>query len=162
VYKKASLVWAHLEEQHNVWMRSRGLVLEDEKLELGPRDDETVGAYCRRTIQLQADLKSANRAVADESMIVAVLKGLERERPEWSITVQGMRGSLTGKETVKVELTTPVRSTVRVAAAQSNANSDGETKQLALEAKVEQLSSQLRALQNQPQASSCPSRGKPF
>jgi hypothetical protein len=96
-------------------------------------------------------------------------QGIERERPEWSITLQGMRGSLTGKETVadvqpdlvrlEVELKTPVRSTVRVAAAQLNANSVGETKQLALEAKVEQLSSQLRALQNQPQASSSQSRG---
>jgi hypothetical protein len=52
VYKKASLVWSYLEEQHNVWLRSRGPVLEDEKLELGPRDDETVGAYCRLAIQL--------------------------------------------------------------------------------------------------------------
>jgi hypothetical protein len=33
-------------------------------------------------------------------MVAAVLKGLERERPEWSITLQGMRDSLMGKETV--------------------------------------------------------------
>jgi hypothetical protein len=50
---------------------------------LGPREGESVAAYCRRAVQLQSDLANANREVSQISMVESVMDGLERERPEW-------------------------------------------------------------------------------
>jgi hypothetical protein len=67
------------------------MVLEDEKRRLEPSESEPVAAYCRRTVQLQSDLANANREVADVSTVETVLEGLERERPEWTVLLQGLK-----------------------------------------------------------------------
>jgi hypothetical protein len=103
--KKGSKVWAFLEEQHDVWLHSRGAVLEDEKRTLAPLENESIGAYCRRAIQLQADLEHAKRTVADVSMVEAVLEGIERERPEWTVLLQGLQDSRGGKQLPTSSLT---------------------------------------------------------
>jgi hypothetical protein len=82
-FRKGSELWAYLAEQHEVWLHSRGVVLQREQRMLGPRESECVAAYCRRAFQLQEDLANANRVVSDVAMVEAVLDGLERERPEW-------------------------------------------------------------------------------
>jgi hypothetical protein len=82
-------VWAFLEEQHDLWLHSRGAVLEDKKRTLAPLENESVGACCR-AIQLQADLEHAKRTVADVSMIEVVLEGIEQERPQWTVLLQGL------------------------------------------------------------------------
>jgi hypothetical protein len=71
------VVWAYLAEQHDVWLQSRGVVLEHERQMLGPREGESVAAYCRRAVQLQSDLANANREVSQISMVEATMDGLE-------------------------------------------------------------------------------------
>jgi hypothetical protein len=67
------------------------MVLEDEKRRLEPSESEPVAVYCRRVVQLQSDLANANRVVADVSTDETVLEGLERERPEWTVLLQGLK-----------------------------------------------------------------------
>jgi hypothetical protein len=101
-FSTGSQIWAFLEQQHEVWLSSRGPVLENDKKELAPLEDESVGAYCLRAILLQADLKSADRAVADVSMVEALLQGLVAARPEWLVHVQGLKGTFSGVETLEL------------------------------------------------------------
>jgi hypothetical protein len=62
--KKGSAVRACLAEQHDVWLHSRGVMLQHERQMLRPREGESVVAYCRRAVQLQSDLTNANREVS--------------------------------------------------------------------------------------------------
>jgi hypothetical protein len=77
---EGSTVWAYLAEQHDVWLHSRGVVLEHERQMLGPREGESVAAYCRRAVQLQSDLANANCEVSQISMVEAVMDGLKRDQ----------------------------------------------------------------------------------
>jgi hypothetical protein len=166
-YKRGSDLWTYLAKQHNVWLSSRGVVLQREQRMLRPRESECVAAYCRRAFQLQEDLANANRAVADVVMVEAVLDGfglagLERERPEWPVVVQDLQAGLTGRETVddiqpdlvRLEVKVKMRSEPHAAAARANNTAHAESELQALKAQVEQLSAQLRTLEPPP---SCPS-----
>jgi hypothetical protein len=143
------------EKQQNVWLHSRGMVLEDEKQRLGPYESESVAANCRRSLQLQSDVANANWEVADVSVVETVLEG-ERERPEGTVVLQGLQGGLAAREMVadiqpdlvrlKVKLKRSLHAGPRAAAARANTAVAQPSALQALEAKVEQLTEQLRAL----------------
>jgi predicted nucleic acid-binding Zn-ribbon protein len=93
-------------------------------------------------------------------MVEAVLDGLERERPEWAVLVQGLQAGLTGRETVadiqpdlvRLEVKVKMRSEPQAAAARANNTEHVESELQALKAQVEQLSAQLRTLEPRPRA----------
>jgi hypothetical protein len=87
-------------------------------------------------------------------MVEAVLEGIERERPKWTVLLQVLQGGLTGRQTIadiqpdlvrlKVKLRRTADSGHRAVAMRANAAGSQTSDQQALEAKVEQLSAQLR------------------
>jgi hypothetical protein len=158
-------VLAYLAEQHDVGLHSRGVVLQHKRQMIGPREGESVAAYCRRAVQLQSDLANSNREVSQISMVEAVMDSLERERPEWTGVLQGMQRSLSGRESVLdiqpdlvwLEVGLKARSGHRAAAASADAATAVGAQSasiLALEAKIEELSEQLGAIRGQAGAAS--------
>jgi hypothetical protein len=95
-FRKGSAVWAYLDEQHNVWLQSRGMVSEDEKRRLRPCGSESEATYCQRAVQLQSHVPNVH-----VSMAVNMLDGLERGRPEWTMLLQALQGSLSSRVIVQ-------------------------------------------------------------
>jgi hypothetical protein len=161
---RGSAVWAYLAEQHDVWLHSRKSCWST-RGRCSVHEGESVAAYCRRAVQLQSDLANANREVSQISMVEAVMDGIERGRPEWTGVLQGMQGSLSGRESVldiqpdlvRLEVRLNARSGHRAAAASADtATAVGAQSAsiLALVAKIEELSERLRAIRGQAGAAS--------
>jgi hypothetical protein len=85
--------WAYLEEQHKKWKTTQLPKLAKVQRELGPREGEDMQQYCQRAQQLSRNLRQVSRAPDPDMFCEQILEGLERERPEWAILLQGLRGT---------------------------------------------------------------------
>lgn len=93
-------IWDALALEYAEWQCTQAPVLHQRLSSLGPNPGETVSAYCDRAVLLSAAMTDVGRPINDAFLVDSVLQGLARERPAWSPVLLGLRGSMTGTETV--------------------------------------------------------------
>ena len=159
-------IWDDIARDFRDWTATQAPVLQQQLRDLGPRADEGVAAYCDRAILLAADLRDVGRTLNDAYLVDAVLAGLVRERPAWSPVLLGLRGALSGQETLRqlrgrlaevesrdaAELAPGAHGAHAVAAAAAAANPSAHDRRL------EAIEAQLRRLMSQPSTSGAPQR----
>ena len=94
-------MWASLKTQFASWQASQAPVLLQRLRVLSPTHDEGVAAYCSRAMLLAADLEDVGRPQHEASFVDAVLQGLVSERGAWEPVLLGLRGALSGRETLR-------------------------------------------------------------
>lgn len=93
-------IWLDLALEYAAWQSTQAPLFMLQLSSLGPAYGETVGDYCARAILLSASLEDVGRPINAAFLVDTVLQGLARERPAWSTVLLGLRGAMTGKETV--------------------------------------------------------------
>jgi hypothetical protein len=99
--KSGKEMWLNIVSGFEEWRATQAPALQREFQALAPRTGEGVEAYCNRALMLAEDMRDVGREVNDAFLIDAVLQGLVRERPAWQPVLLGLRGAMTGRETLR-------------------------------------------------------------
>jgi hypothetical protein len=94
-------MWAAIEKDFETWRSVQAPFLQQRLDALALKTGESVEHYCDRAALLAFAMRCAGRPVNNQFLVDAALSGLVKERPAWHNVLLGLRGTMSGKETLE-------------------------------------------------------------